>query len=99
MEAAHFVQHDHVERGSGCSPVDIPMHMEAAFIGAPVNQCVNEPAIVVESENHGCLFCEECIEGHLVHPVRMFVRIHQGHQVNYIDNPNLDPRDMLLQKP
>jgi hypothetical protein len=56
VEAAHFIQHDHVERSGGRAVIHITVHMEAAFIGAPMNQGVNEPAIVVEGEDHGRTF-------------------------------------------
>ena len=62
VESAHLIQNDHVERSSCCSLVYISVHMEAALIGAPMNQRMNEPAIVVECENHGCFFGEERIE-------------------------------------
>ncbi len=60
---------------------------------------VNEPTIVVESEDDRCVFGEEGIEGHVVHSMRMVVRHHQNTQIHYIDNPYLDARNILLQKP
>jgi hypothetical protein len=78
MEAAHFVEHDHVERCGCRTLVDIIMPAEASFMRATVNQGVNEPSIVVEGEDHGRTFSEERVEEHLVHPVQMFVWIHQS---------------------
>jgi hypothetical protein len=52
VEAAHFIQNHHVKGRGGCSLIHIAVHMEARFIGAPMNQRMNEPAIVVEGEDH-----------------------------------------------
>ena len=99
MEAAHFIENHHVEWCRGRSAVHIAVYMEAAFIGASVNQGMNEPAIVVEGEDHRRFFGEERVERHFVHPVRMLVGEHQSHQVDNVDNAHLDARDMFLQQP
>src|ERR1035438_7847283 len=67
VEAAHFVQNHHVEWRGGRTAVHVPVHMEAAFIGAPVNKSMNEPAIVVEGEDHWRRLSKERIERHFVH--------------------------------
>src|SRR6202044_1120477 len=68
VKAAHFVEHNHVKRSCGRSAVYITVHMEAAFIGAAMNQGMNEPAIIVEGKDHGRCFGEESVEGHFIHP-------------------------------
>ena len=70
--------------------------MKTSFIGTPVNQGMNEPAIVVEGKDHGRLLCEQRVERHFVHPVRMLVWEHQSHQVDNIDDTHLDARHVLL---
>ena len=70
VEAAHFVKNHHIEWCGRCSAVQVAVHMEAAFIGAPVNKSMNEPAIVVEGEDHRRCLGKERVERHFVHPVR-----------------------------
>jgi len=38
-----------------------------------MNHSVNEPAIVVEGEDDRCVFGEECVEGHVIHAMRMII--------------------------
>jgi len=96
MEAAHFVQNHHVEGRCGRSVIHVAMHMEAAFIGAPVNKRVNEPAIVMEGKDHRRCLSKKRVERHFVHAVRMLVWEHQSHQVNNVNNAHLDARHMFL---
>src|SRR5664279_1373922 len=67
VEAAHFIENHHVEWRGGRSVVHIAMDVESRLIGASMNQGMNEPAIIVEGENHWRLLSEECVERHFVH--------------------------------
>src|ERR1039458_2958665 len=80
VKTAHLIQHHHVKRRRCCALIHVAAYMETAFIGAPVNHGVNEPAIIVEGEDDRCVFGEERVKGHVVHPMRMIVRHHQTSQ-------------------
>ncbi len=80
VEPAHFIQNHHVEGRRGRSAIHVAVYMKAAFIGAPMNEGMNEPAIVVEGEDHRRRLGKERVERHFVHPVRMLVGKHQSHQ-------------------
>jgi hypothetical protein len=49
-DAPYSIQNYHIKRSSGCTLAHINMHMKAFFVGAPVNQGMNELAIVMEGE-------------------------------------------------
>src|ERR1017187_1324318 len=91
VKTTHLIQHYHVERRRCCALIHVAAYMETAFIGAPVNHGVNEPAIVVKREVDRCVFGEERVKGHVVHSMRMIVRHHQNAQIHHIANPTLIP--------
>src|SRR5664279_1385034 len=62
VEAAHFVQNNHVKRCCGRTLVNISVHMETPLIGASVHQGMNEPAIIMEGEDHRRTRGEERVE-------------------------------------
>src|SRR5579871_3716894 len=62
VKAAHFVQHHHVEGRGGCTAVHVTMHVEAAFIGAPMNEGMNEPAIVMKGKYYWSTLREDSVE-------------------------------------
>src|ERR1700684_2533650 len=99
MKEAHLIQNDHVKWRSGGSAVHVAAHMEAAFISTSVNHAVDEPPVVVECEHDGCLLGEKRVERHVVHPMWMAIRHHQGGQIDHVDDPNLNAGDVLLEKP
>src|ERR1700733_9416599 len=96
METAHFIEDDHVKRRGRGSTVHVAAHVEAALIGTSVNHAVDEPPVVVEGEHDGRMLGKERVERHVVHPMRMVIRHHQGGQIDHVDDTYLDARNMLL---
>src|SRR6266436_2939295 len=68
------------------------------MIRAPIGQAVNQPGIAVVGKDDRLVDCKDRVELTVGKPVWMFGCGLNRHQVNYIDDSDLDIRKMLAQQ-
>src|ERR1017187_7541435 len=62
VEAAHLVEHHHIERSRGGTDVIESAHVEAGFVRTAMHHAVDEPTISMECEDHMDIPREQVVE-------------------------------------
>src|SRR5260370_36870987 len=98
MKSIQIVEHRHIERSRGCSFFLVSADMEIVMICASISKAVNQPRITVIGKDDWLVDCEYGVELTIGKTVGMFGCGLNRHQVNHIDDPDLDVRKMLTQQ-
>ena len=98
MKAIEIVQHAHVERRRGGAFFLVAAHVNVLVALAPVSQSVNEPRIAVEGEDDRLVGREQRVEVVIGEPVRMLARGLQLHQIDDVDDADLQLGRVLAQE-
>src|SRR5215217_7086649 len=88
--AAHAVEYDHVERGRRRALLVEAADVEPLGAHVAVDDLVDGPLVSMEGEDDRFVCCEELDEARLVHPVRVELAREERHQVDYVDNADLE---------
>ena len=67
------------------------------MVGSTVGQAVNQRWVAMESEDYGFVLREETIKVFIVQAMRMLTLRLQRHQVYYINNTDLQFRELLFE--
>ena len=86
MEAGHPVQHHHVERGGGGPFLVVAADVEPPRVLATVQQRVQHVRVAVEGEDDVRVAREQVHELIPRHPVRVFLRIRDGEEIDDVDH-------------
>src|SRR5438445_5189610 len=95
MKTIQSIHDSHVERG-GCSALFlVAVHVEIVVTMSAIAQPMDEPGISVIGEDHWFIGGEHGIKFGIGNSVRMLTERLQGHQVHYVNDPNLEIGKML----
>src|SRR5437868_8011407 len=96
--AVDVVEHRHVEgRGRGALLL-VPAYMQVVVAVAAVGEAVDEPGVAVEVEDDRLVGGEEGVELGVRHAVRVFGGGLQAHQVDDVDDADLQVGQVLAQQ-
>src|SRR5215831_20751786 len=95
MEAVKVVEHAHVERRRGGALLFVATHMDVVVTPSPVGQAVNERWVTVKGEDDGLVRREQLVEIAVRETMRVLARWLQFHQVDNIDDADLQIGRML----
>ena len=90
MKTIDVVQDRHVEWSGSRPLLLVAAHMEVPMIVPAVGQTMNEPGIAVECEDNGPVSREDRLELGLGEPVGMLTPWLQRHEINNVDDPDLE---------
>ena len=96
MEAVEVVLHPHVERGRDGALFLVAADVQVA-VGAAVGQAVDQPGVAVEAEDDVLVLGEQRVVVGVAQPVGVLGAGLQLHQVDDIDHPHLQLRQVLAQ--
>ena len=97
MEAIQIVEYRHVEGGRDRSFLLVAAHVKVGVIGAAIGQPVNQPRVGVEGEDDRFVGREQGVEFRIAQAVRMLGLRLQLHEVDDIDDPDLEVGQVLPQ--
>ena len=95
VEAAHAVQHHHVEWRRRRALLVVAAHVEALRVGAAVHELVDRPLVAMEREDHRRICRKEVDKLRLAQPVWVHVTREECHQVDHVDHAHLQLWRML----
>src|SRR5580704_18566549 len=95
MKTINLVHHGHVERSCSGSLLLVSADVHIVMIVPTVGEPVNQPGIAVIGENDRLIDTEHRIKVKVRDSVRMLRWRLQRHEIDYIDDANLDVREML----
>ena len=98
MEAVEVVDHAHVERRGRRSLFLVAAHMNVVVAGPSIGQPMDEPRIAVEGEDDRLVDGEESVEVTVGEAMRMLAVRLQRHQVDDIDDADLQLGRVLAQE-
>jgi len=95
MEAVQIVQHRHIEgRGDGTLLL-VAADMDVGVVGATVGQPVDQPWVGMEGKDDRLVLGEEFVKIHVAQPMRVLGLRLQLHEVDDVDHPYFQVRQML----
>src|SRR5690606_717934 len=97
VEAIDVVEHRHIERRGRCSLFLVAADMQVVMIRAPVRQPVNQPWVAVIGEDNRFIARKDRVEVAIRQSVRMLCFRLQRHQVDDVDYPHLQLRQLLAE--
>src|SRR6185295_8802157 len=95
MIAIEIVQHRHVERRRRGAFFLVTAHVQVGVAMTPVGQAMDQPRIAVKREQDRLVDREDRIEFRVRQPMRMLARRLQRHQVDDVDDADLQRRQPL----
>jgi len=99
VEAAHLIQHDHLERRGGRALLVEPAHVDSVDVRLPVHYLVDRPLVAVEGEHDRLVRGEQLGELRLGRAVRVDVQREQPHQVDHVHHAHAQVRHVPAQVP
>ena len=97
VEPVHVVHHHHVERRGGGAFLLVAADVEVVVVGAAVGEPVDQPRVAVVGEDHRPVGGEQRVELGVAHPVRVLGVGLQPHQVDDVDHPDPQLRQVLAE--
>ena len=95
VEAVEVVADGHVERCGGGAFLLVAADVEVVVVRTAVGEAVDEPRVAVVGEDDGTVSGEERVEFAVVEPVGMLAGRLQGEQVDHVDDPDPQFRDVV----
>ena len=97
MQSIDTVCTGHIEGRRGGAFLVVAANVKIRVVGAPIGQTVNQRWITVVVEDHRFVAREESVEVAVASTRGVLARRLQRHQVNYVDDANLQLRHMPAQ--
>ena len=98
MEAVEVVEHRHVERRRRRAFLLVAAHVQVVVAVAAIGEAMDQPRIAVKREQDRLVRGEDGVELLVGEPVRMLARRLQRHQVDDVDDADLQRRQPLAQQ-
>src|SRR5215467_11070607 len=92
VETVEFVHDAHIERRTGGAFLLVAAHMQVVMTVSPVGQAVNEPRISMEGKDDRLVRGKQRIVFMIIQAVRMLARRLQLHEIDDIDDTDLQLR-------
>ncbi len=98
LKAIDVVEHAHVEGGGGGAFFLVAAHVDVVVIVAAVGETVNDPGIAVKCKDDGTVLGKDGVEFFVGEAVRVFRLWLQSHQVDRVDEADLDVGNLGAEK-
>ena len=95
VKPIEIVHHHHVERRARRAFFLVAAHVQVLVVGPPVREPMDQPGVAVEGEHDRLVLGEERIEVLVRQAMRVLALRLQFHQVDDVDDPDLQRREML----